>query len=422
MRAESGLTNRTWWVILYGALVLMPANVYLTLVSGQSLLGPISFVALILWVELARLMRAPLRPAEAFIVYAIAGVAAGQMTFYTYAVYPAYFRISEYSAQFRWAVPHELWAQYAHMAGWNPVDHSVPYSSLAPHWWAPSKAAIEKRSFFQIEWIAPILVGMAVWVFHMMADVAMGSIGKELFVKIEKLPFPFAHPTAEACLTMTEDKPEFRRVFALSGLIGSLWGLLIYWPLAFGMKLIDYPIPWWDAHELIGRYRWLDGVSFGIATDLLAFTGGFIIPRRVIVSMFIGSAAIWLVGDPILVQTGLFHGRFFPGMRIETMMVQQIYVWLPVFIASMVAAALLHLIAQPKALVQAFANLRKTALAARAARTERAAMLAAEQSAASGPTGLGVAAALGAAGVATGAGPADGGAQAAIAAARAQLE
>ena len=48
-RLESGLTSRTWPVILYGALVLMPANIYLLLVAGQSLIGPISFIALILW-------------------------------------------------------------------------------------------------------------------------------------------------------------------------------------------------------------------------------------------------------------------------------------------------------------------------------------------------------------------------------------
>lgn len=415
MQTESGLTYRTWWVIVYGALVLMPANVYLTLVSGQSLLGPISFVALILWVELARLMRAPLKPAEAFIVYAIAGIAAGQMTFYTYAVHPAYFRISEYSEQFRWSVPADLVAQYAHLPGFNAADQTVPYSSLAPSWWAPSREVIEQRSFFHIEWLWPILIGMAVWIFHMMADIAMGIVGKELFIKVEKLPFPFAHPTAEACLTMTQDKPEFRRVFAYSGLIGSGWGLLIYWPLAFGMKLIDYPIPWWDAHRLISRYTALNGMSFGIATDLLAFTGGFVIPRRVVVSMFVGSAAVWLVGNPLLVQNDLFHGRFFSGMRIETMMVQQIYVWLPIFIAAMVAAALLHLIAQPKALYQAFANLRKTAQAAKKAQAQADAAARAEAAGEwVGPTGL---AQAGVAGVTGAAPPAGAEAQAAVAAA-----
>ena len=60
---QSGLTPRTWPVILYGALVLMPANIYLLLVAGQSLVGPISFIALILWVEAARLSRRPLTTA-----------------------------------------------------------------------------------------------------------------------------------------------------------------------------------------------------------------------------------------------------------------------------------------------------------------------------------------------------------------------
>src|SRR5512133_1685579 len=95
LKLESGLTRRTWPVILYGALVLMPANIYLLLVAGQSLVGPISFIALILWVEAVRLSRKPLTTAEAFIVYSVSAVAAGQLIFYMYAVYPAYFRVSE---------------------------------------------------------------------------------------------------------------------------------------------------------------------------------------------------------------------------------------------------------------------------------------------------------------------------------------
>src|SRR5512146_3261693 len=92
---ESGLTSRTWPVILYGAFILMPANIYLMLVAGQSLLGPISFIALILWVEAARLSRKPLSTAEAFIVYSVSAVAAGQLLFYAYAIFPSYFRVSE---------------------------------------------------------------------------------------------------------------------------------------------------------------------------------------------------------------------------------------------------------------------------------------------------------------------------------------
>ncbi len=81
---EEGLTSRTWPVILYGAFILMPANIYLMLVAGTNLTGAVSFVALILWVEMARLGRRPLSPAEAFIVYSISGMAAGQLLFYNY--------------------------------------------------------------------------------------------------------------------------------------------------------------------------------------------------------------------------------------------------------------------------------------------------------------------------------------------------
>jgi hypothetical protein len=86
---QNGLTSRTWPVILYGALILMPANIFLLLVAGQSLIGPVSFIALILWVEACRLSRRPLTTAEAFIVYSVSAVAAGQLIFYMYAIHPA---------------------------------------------------------------------------------------------------------------------------------------------------------------------------------------------------------------------------------------------------------------------------------------------------------------------------------------------
>ena len=88
---QSGLTPRTSLVILYGAFILMPANIYLLLVAGQSLITPIHFIALILWVEMCKFSRKPLTTAEAFIVYSISGVAAGQLLFYLYAIHPAYF-------------------------------------------------------------------------------------------------------------------------------------------------------------------------------------------------------------------------------------------------------------------------------------------------------------------------------------------
>ena len=118
----------------------------------------------------------------------------------------------------------------------------------------------------------------------------MGIIGRELFVKVEKLPFPFAHPAADACITLTQDKEDMRRVFTISGLVGTAWGLLVYWPVAFGKAIIRYPIPWADFNARVQSV--MRGTMFGIATDILAFVGGFIVPFRAVVSMLIGAVAI----------------------------------------------------------------------------------------------------------------------------------
>ncbi len=372
-RAESGLTSRTWPVILYGAFILMPANIYLLLVAGQSLLGPISFIALILWVEAARLSRKPLTTAEAFVVYAVSAVAAGQMLFYLYAIHPAYFRVSEISnsALFSFVDPE--------------TGVTKTFGEAAPSWWAPSREVVLTRSFLHKEWIVPLLVGAASWFFHMLADLSMGVLGRELFIKVEKLPFPYAHPPAEACKALTRDAPEPKKVFTICGLIGTVWGLVIYFPVALGQKIVEFPIPWADFNRSL--HPILRGASFGIATDILAFTGGFIVPFRVIVSMLIGAMSIQFFGNAwatgglaeFLGNLGLhsvaanpawqginpttgeqYFNRFVEGMGISQVLPNQLFTWMPVFIGAMVAAGLLHIFSSPRELLRTFKGLVQT--------------------------------------------------------------
>ena len=387
---ESGLTGRTWPVILYGALVLMPANLYLLLVAGQSLMGPISFIALILWVEAARLSRRPLSTAEAFVVYSVSAVAAGQLIFYAYALYPAYFRVSD--------VANSEMFSYIDAAG-----RQTTFAEAAPTWWAPPAEVVRQRSFWHAGWLVPIGVGMAAWFFHMLADLAMGVLGYHLFVKVEKLPFPFAHPPAEACKALTAGSPESKKVFTIAGLVGTLWGILVYIPIALGKKLTDYPIPWADFNRKL--HTGLKGASFGIATDILAFVGGFIVPMRVILSMVIGAVAVQMIGnawaaggigelaaglgfsaqqhpllhgiarpeligaDGYIPQEAYYFQRFVRGMGISEMLPNQIFVWMPVVIAGMLTAGLLPLLASPRDLGRTFAALGRSRHLALAERT-----------------------------------------------------
>lgn len=385
---ENGLTSRTWPVILYGALVLMPANIYLMLVAGQSLAGPVSFIALILWVEAARLSRKPLTTAEAFIVYAVSGVAAGQLIFYSYAIFPSYFRVSDIanSTVFSFVDP--------------TTGQSRTFGEAAPSWWAPPADVVRHRSFFHPAWALPIGVGIASWLFHMLADLAMGVLGYYLFVKVEKLPFPYAHPPAEACKALTRGSPESKKVFTISGLIGTLWGIIVYFPLAFGKRLTDFPIPWADFNRQI--HTWFKGASLGMATDILAFTGGFIIPLRVIISMAIGALSIqffgnaWAAGgvgeflglDPHewptlcgiahpqmlgavgqIPQDAYFFQRFIRGMGVTETLANQIFVWMPVLIAAMFCAGMIPILSRPRELAATFKAVIRSGRGATAERT-----------------------------------------------------
>ncbi|MBN1807632.1 MAG: OPT/YSL family transporter [Planctomycetes bacterium] len=336
---QNGLTSRTWPVIIYGAFILMPANIYLMLVSGRSLLGPISFIALILWVELARLMDKPLSRAEAFIVYTVSSIAAGQMLFYNYALFPAFFRRSEQAAQFVAVLKDGT---------------QKPFNELAPAWWAPAADVVAQRSFFHSAWVVPILVALLVWIFHVMADISMALLGRQLFIRVEKLPFPFAQPTAAACNTLTGADPKDLKSFTVSGVVGTLWGILVYFPLALGKKIVNYPIPWIDLNPRL--HTIMPGSSFGIATDILAFSGGFVIPFRVIVSMLVGAVAVQFFGNFLMVRAGVFT-RYAQGMTIATTHVNEVYVWASPIIGAMVAAGLLHILSHPRQLIRAFRQL-----------------------------------------------------------------
>ncbi len=385
---QEGFTGRTSLVILYGAFILMPANIYLLLVAGQSLITPIHFIALILWVEMCKFSRRPLTTAEAFIVYTVSGVAAGQLIFYFYALNPAYFRRSDIATTAFKTIEVMPPDQIAASA-WVPVQsvldsgssffhqqmaaartmaetavssaHVRPFSELAPTWWAPPREVVESmpHSFLHSAWLMPVLIGVLVWICQVMADLSLGIVCRELFVKRERLPFPFAHPTADACIALTQDRPDFRKVFTITGLIGTIWGLVIYWPVALGQKIVNYPIPWADFNARVHTIPWLRGASVGIATDILAFTGGFIVPFRVIASMLAGGIAIQVVGNVVAVHTGGFQ-RFVTGMSIRTTLLNQVPVWMSVFIGGMVAAGLLQLLGRPKELIGAFKGLSRS--------------------------------------------------------------
>ena len=316
----------------------MPANIYLHLVAGQNLAQPITYIALILWVELAKLTKRQLTTAEAFIVFTVSAMAAGQMLFYMFALRPAFFRISETANAQTMMTPEGL----------------KTYAEIAPSWYAPPKADVLKRTFLQRSWIVPLAIGIMVWVCKIAADISMGIVGRELFVKSERLPFPFAHPAADACVALTQDRYDMRRIFTVSGLVGTAWGLLIYWPVALGKQIIRYPIPWADFNARVQSC--VSGVMVGVGPDVLAFIAGFIIPFRVVISMVIGGVAIQMVGNHLAVEWGLFD-RYVRGMALRSQLLQQRYVWMSVFIGAMVAAGILPIITRPRQFGRIFGNL-----------------------------------------------------------------
>lgn len=95
-------------------------------------------------------------------------------------------------------------------------------------------------------------------------------------------------------------------IFAIFGVIGFIYGMFLYGlPMigsALGYPMQFLPIPWFDANEFLERF--LPGASFGIATELLLFAFGMVLPFNILVSMFIGSFGVFFILNWLLVKFG----------------------------------------------------------------------------------------------------------------------
>ncbi|RLI36542.1 hypothetical protein DRO55_03340 [Candidatus Bathyarchaeota archaeon] len=325
---RSGLTWRSFLALIYAIVIFQPAIIWSQLaLIGVSLAG-ISWFVMLVFVELTRLSGKPPTKQETFIIYSLTGLA-GSGVFFVNLIYNLYFTISPLTAEFG-------------------ITDKIPWWYSPP---APLAAKIYKMRTFLHPAFLPIL---GVWVIFtilgLATDITMGLLTKQLYIDTEKLPFPMQQVPASAILTLTE-QPKRMRVFLFFIWIGLLWGALVY-----GVGIL--PIPWIDLNRVI--HYILPGASFGIPTDLLIYCSGFIIPFHVVVSMFIGSLAVQVIGNSYLVinRVGEFSNEWFPGMSIILTAQRSIlHFWMGPFIGIALAAGLIPILVRPKTLIQALSGM-----------------------------------------------------------------
>jgi len=338
----SGLTRRSFLAILYALIVFQPAVIWIYLMTyNTGLVAGTTWTTLLLFAELVRLGGRPLTKQEGTIIFLVTGITG----------------ICLYPVQF-------LYALYFKN---SPIASSFGIKDLIPAWYAPPSSEFFRlhRSFLHPEWTLPIIVSLSYLIFGLLADLALGLFARELFIVQEKLEFPLQRAAADAVITLTERSPIRLRIFMLSSFVSLIYSIMLY-ALPFITQSIGFsfsilPIPWVDYNPYL--HMIVPGASFGISTDILLITTGFIVPFNVCVSMFIGSFTLYFIGNYLLVNFGLtqFAQEWRPGMT-TTMSWERslLYAWFIPSIGFAAAVGILPLIRHPTVILNTFRRLRGT--------------------------------------------------------------
>lgn len=249
----------------------------------------------------------------------------------------------------------------------SPEAKAFGVTEHLPRWWVPADPLIREqivRSFLHPEWVLPIAVSLATVALGALMLIPLGYLAYMMYAEVERLPFPLAMVQVEIATTLGEREPRKLKAFVAGFLASFGYMLLAYTPLIMGAvvggtPVTIIPIPFADWALLFERAG-LYGVLLGLATDMFSFLSGFIIPPRFILSMFIGSIAIWVVGNNIL----LTHFRWLvpewtPGLNIPSTWQWTFFnVWSSVLMGLGLALSLTQLIDFRKAFSRSFSILK----------------------------------------------------------------
>ncbi len=333
---KSGITRSSFIAILYAMFVFTPALIYLNLMTGLGGLS-VAWFTMILWIEFGRLQGSKLTKQEAFLIFTLVGVATFVPTQY---VYRAYFVQSDI-------------ARFFGLAG------------EIPDWWAPPLEAgiFEIRTFFHPAWIIPLGIAIGAILLARLLQFILAFFAKAVFIEIENLPFPLQRMESEAILTLTGKDESASRTLFLFAIFGFFYGFLVYalpsiTEVLSGVSLSIIPAPWVDMTRDMERLG-LGGAIFGVATDLSPIATAFVLPASTILSIVLGSFAVYTIGNWLTVAYNLSPVSWWePGMSAGMAWQRStLYFWTSPIVGIVLAVGIVPFIRHPRVLVNALKSL-----------------------------------------------------------------
>ena len=319
---------------LFAIFVFIPANIYLELMTGQKI--STSIFTMLLFVEMARLFGRKITRQEAFIISFLAGLGAFAPLDMVYRVY---FRNAD-------------------------VVRAFGFSDLIPDWYVPpSSTGIQiTRTFFHPAWYVPFALYLLRYVLALILSISIGLLLKSLYIDVQKLPFPLQQVHAQQIITISEGERSAVNLLFTAGLFGFIWGFIVYAlpnvVKAYTGRYIRFvPIPWYDFATLIEHN--LPGAMFGVATDLSPIISAFVLSDKMILSMIVGSYAVWVFGNYLIVKYNLaLQPWWLPGMSSEFIYSRStMYFWAVPLIGFSLAVGLMPVLSRPKRFLKSLSSI-----------------------------------------------------------------
>lgn len=348
---QSGITWRSILALIFSAVFLTPVIIFSNLIGAGGGIDIAIYATLIFFTEIFLFFHKPLTQHEITLIYCTAwlpiGTMSGSMIFLNY-LYNGYFARSPVTAMFK-----------------DPFT-GFSLRDIIPWWFAPSHSSevYLLRTFIHPDWLAPIIVSMVSLTLSLLMIVALAMIIINLYIEIEKLPFPLANVDASICRTLGDREPVRMRSLMIGALIGLIYGAVLFMvPIissgVFGIQASFLPIPWIDLNFHIEKI--FPGASFGIATDLIPYVWGFVFPPEILTSIFLGSFSVWFVGNYIALKMPYFaewQREWTPGMSISLIFQRAtLWIWASPQIGFALAVAAFNIIKFRKSLYKAFKSM-----------------------------------------------------------------
>jgi hypothetical protein len=317
---EEGFTRNTLAGVLFIALIMLPGQMYLGLVTGLGIGDAAQWVTVILFLEIAKRSFTTLRRQEIYLLTYVAVVLISRAE----------------TGTFLSLIQRQYLVGSQEMREFGLTQKLVDLKFMGYSWFSPSpdSPAVVERTFFHPDWLLPIVlmvigivVGRVVWF-------TSGYVLFRLVSDREHLPFPTAPMSALSSMALAEESGSEGQswkwsCFTIGGVIGLVFGFVYVGVPTFtevlaGTKVTIIPIPFVDLTPQLGQF--LMGVPLAISFSLGPIFSGMLLPFWSVLGSFTG-VLLFMLSSPLLQHFG-FMPRWRPGMdAIQTQIALGVDFW-----------------------------------------------------------------------------------------------